>query len=194
MFKRLFTYSLLMMFLLGLSYLVNTSDMLKELSHQRIIDVCLTIFMIVLAISGLWEVAKAVIANKHKLNNLSFKKIALVIVTLFAFVAALAVEIGDMGIRNQSIVYDAKAIALSSNLVKLQLGPEVRLGWPISGAYHFTDISGSADIYVPIIGPKGKGKLHIEGRKNIEGWKIDVLDFKSNDDGQRIWSLDASGQ
>jgi hypothetical protein len=68
-------------------------------------------------------------------------------------------------------------MARASPCVTAVLGSQLEPGWAMQGNIHESSVEGSADLSIPVKGPKGKGDLEVQATKLKGGWRIDSLVF-----------------
>jgi hypothetical protein len=83
----------------------------------------------------------------------------------------------DAEMRNSDAYKQSMNRAQESPCVTSALGSPLRSGWMISGSIEESSIEGSADLSIPVAGPKGKGNLNVRAKKLNGGWNIDSLIF-----------------
>lgn len=77
--------------------------------------------------------------------------------------------------------------------VQQVLGTPIEPGWFVTGSFNESGASGSADLAIPLSGPKGKGKLYVSAKKETGKWTFQSLSVEA-EDGARIDLLeDARG-
>ena len=82
------------------------------------------------------------------------------------------------GMMRQSDVYRMTLRrAQNSPCVNALIGSPLTPGWLISGNEQTSDTSGSADMSIPVRGPKGKGSLDVAAKKQDGVWKINSLNL-----------------
>jgi hypothetical protein len=67
--------------------------------------------------------------------------------------------------------------AQASPCVTNALGSPLKPGWMMEGSITESSIEGSADLTIPVRGPKGKGNLDMRAKKVSGNWRIDSLVF-----------------
>jgi hypothetical protein len=67
--------------------------------------------------------------------------------------------------------------AQASPCVVNALGSALESGWMMTGSLQESSIEGSADLSIPVRGPKGKGNLDVQAKKLSGNWRIDSLVF-----------------
>lgn len=65
--------------------------------------------------------------------------------------------------------------AQSSPCVTNTLGSPLEAGWMMGGSITESSVEGSAELSIPVRGPKGKGNLDVQAKKLNGNWKIDSL-------------------
>jgi hypothetical protein len=114
-------------------------------------------------------------------------------ILLFAgFVAILLTVVGG-AMKSSDAYRHALAEARRSRAVAEALGTPVREGWFTSGDVSVTGPSGSADLVIPVAGPKGKGKLYVVARKSAGLWSYETIVVEVARTGERIDLLAPAG-
>lgn len=67
--------------------------------------------------------------------------------------------------------------AQASPCVASALGSPLEPGWMMEGSISESPAEGSAELSIPVRGPKGKGRLDVEAKKQRGNWRIDSLVF-----------------
>lgn len=67
--------------------------------------------------------------------------------------------------------------AQASPCVTNALGSPLEPGWMMGGSITESSIEGSAELSIPVRGPKGKGSLDVQAKKLNGNWRIDSLVF-----------------
>lgn len=67
--------------------------------------------------------------------------------------------------------------AQASPCITNALGSPLEPGWMMGGSITESSIEGSADLSIPVRGPKGKGSLDVQAKKLNGNWRIDSLVF-----------------
>src|SRR5437870_57824 len=81
-----------------------------------------------------------------------------------------------LGIIKSSDVYkDALSRAKESPAVQAALGMPITDGFLINGGVNVAEGSGSADLSVPLSGPKGSGTLHVVAARSAGKWTFSTL-------------------
>jgi len=95
------------------------------------------------------------------------------------------------GMMKSSDVYQqALARAKASSAVSDALGTPIEPGFFAGGSIETSGPSGSANLSIPIHGPKGKGTIYLEARKSAGRWTFALLAVEIDQTGQRIDLLD----
>ncbi|RNF83705.1 cytochrome c oxidase assembly factor Coa1 family protein [Montanilutibacter psychrotolerans] len=93
---------------------------------------------------------------------------------LVAFALAIVGFVFSM-IKSSDPYRDGLAAARSSPAVEAALGRPIEAGYLVSGNIEVSGASGEAVLSVPLLGPKGKATLTIEGRKRAGRWEYSLL-------------------
>jgi len=93
--------------------------------------------------------------------------IGVVVIGIFAAVFGL--------IKQTSIYKDTVRRAESNPQVIATLGTPIRTGWLVSGSVHTNNNTGSADVRIPIEGPKQKATIHCVATMTNDNWKYTTL-------------------
>ena len=102
-----------------------------------------------------------------------------------AFAAFLVFVI--FGALKQTDVYKtAVARAKSNSQVIAALGQPIEEGWFLSGSTKVNGGSGTADLSIPISGPKGKGTIYAVATKSAGQWNYSKLEVKIDSTGETI--------
>jgi hypothetical protein len=112
------------------------------------------------------------------------------IVTLIALAAVglvVALLLGIMSLLKSSDVYQQAMVkAQEAPAVVESLGKPVKAGWWLSGNISVSGASGSADLAIPISGPKGRGTVYAAATKQAGEWRFKVLEVAIEGQSQRI--------
>lgn len=98
-------------------------------------------------------------------------------------VAFAAIIYFAMGVIKKTDVYaDAFKKAEQSAEVQAALGTPVETGFMFQGNVNITNGAGTADITVPLSGPKGEGTMKVKASKSPGGpWQYSVLEVQLPD-------------
>jgi hypothetical protein len=109
----------------------------------------------------------------------------LIVIVLFIGFGMLLFSF-SFGIFKSSDVYkEALEKAKSNPVVEANLGSPIKEGLFPSGNINYEGSSGSADISIPISGPKGSGTIYAEASKSTCNWRFSRLIFESSQTKQR---------
>ncbi len=88
-----------------------------------------------------------------------------------------AVFIGAItqSLRGSGAVVEAVALAKQSPEVRQALGEPIEAGLMVQGSIQSSGGQGSADVTIPLDGPKADGTLRVEAYKDGETWKFTTL-------------------
>ena len=73
------------------------------------------------------------------------------------------------------------------------LGTPIESGWMMSGTTSESKKSGSAEVTIPIHGPKGKGNLNVEAKKSDGKWSITSMTLDTDSGQKQLVPQPASG-
>jgi hypothetical protein len=173
LFKYALVYGLLMLLLLGVSFILNSSPSLRQVWFYPYLDPIATLCGIVIIVHAIWTVSRKV--RRLPTTSVEGRKRGRIVVIVIGVILLIVVEVTefiDFTIRREKVTGEAITIAGSSPLVQSAIGTTIRLGWPIIGTFKFNDTQGRADFEVPIIGPKGRGALLVTATKESGRWYI----------------------
>jgi hypothetical protein len=95
------------------------------------------------------------------------------------------------GMMKSSDVYKEAVVRTRANpAVVSALGIPLKEGYFISGNINISGPSGTAELAIPVSGPKGNGTVYLEARKSAGEWTFSKLVVKIEQTGQRIDLLD----
>jgi Cytochrome oxidase complex assembly protein 1 len=107
------------------------------------------------------------------------------IVAVVAGIAGIVVLV--FGFMKTSDVYQQALQRASSHEVVIEaLGEPVEAGWYVAGSINVEGSSGTADISIPIAGPKGNATIFAVARKSAGRWTYDVLEVEVQGRTERI--------
>ena len=114
----------------------------------------------------------------------------LTVLLLFAAFIALILTF-VFGMMKHSTAYeDALRIARSNPVLVAAIGTPIQDGYFVSGNISETGPSGSAQLAIPISGPRGAGTLYLEASKAAGKWKFSTLVVELDHSHERIDLLD----
>jgi Cytochrome oxidase complex assembly protein 1/zinc-ribbon domain len=120
------------------------------------------------------------------------------LVALLLFLAVLGVaallgivSLGMSFVRNSDVAEEAIARARSSQAVTQRLGVPIKEARFVSGSINVSPGSGSADLALPISGPKGSGTLYVTARKIAGAWQYSLIQLNVEGSGDKIDVLNA---
>ncbi len=96
-------------------------------------------------------------------------------VALFVFIVML-VALAMMSLRSTGVYREALERARQAPSVQERLGTPIEAGWLTTGSIKISDSSGSADLAIPISGPRGKGTIYAVGQKRQGKWQFQSLE------------------
>ncbi len=78
-------------------------------------------------------------------------------------------------IKSSEVYKEAVLRAKASEEVQAVLGTPIEEGFLVSGNIQVNDLSGQADLAIPISGPKGAATLYVEAEKSAGKWEFSTL-------------------
>jgi hypothetical protein len=99
---------------------------------------------------------------------------AVIAATLSLYFCSLLVAVESM-LRSSEIYQMTLSEARNSSCVTRTLGTPLDPGWMTSGGTKESGTNGSANLSIPLSGPKGKGRLLVEAEKQNGIWQISSL-------------------
>ena len=110
--------------------------------------------------------------------------IGLVVVACIAMVLSV-VGLVMWSIRQSDVYRMAMTKARQNPQVVHTLGTPIDPGWLVSGSMNIENDSGTANLTIPIHGPRQKAKMYLDARKRMGEWTFNSLTVKT-DDGDQI--------
>ena len=96
--------------------------------------------------------------------------------TILAFVMHL--------LRNSDAAKEGLAMAQKSPALVSLLGEPIEIGWLVTGGTQTNGSRTTADISIPLSGPKGSGRLQVAGERNTPApWNFRVVTFTPSTGG-----------
>jgi hypothetical protein len=86
-----------------------------------------------------------------------------------------------------SAVFELAMTRVRSNAVSMEaLGTPINAGFVVSGSIGWNAPPGTADVTIPVSGPRGAGTLHVVGRESAGKWTLTTLQLALTGSGRRI--------
>ena len=77
--------------------------------------------------------------------------------------------------------------AQESAVMRVELGEPITMGWVVSGNIKINNSDGTADVNVPISGPKGSASIHTVGTKQGGGpWSFTKMQATIEASGKQV--------
>jgi len=98
-----------------------------------------------------------------------------------AIVATFGLWIGSLMFAVESMFHSSEIYTMTlkeaqnSPCVAAELGVPLNPGWMTTGGTEESSTEGSANLSIPVHGPKGKGNLELDAEKKSGVWKITSL-------------------
>lgn len=108
------------------------------------------------------------------------------------FIIPLSAEVNEL-MKDSGAFELTMSTAQASPCVSGILGSPLETGWMISGNITESTTDGSADLSIPVKGPKGKGTLDVQANKPKGDWRIESLVFKHGSSRSIIIPSDSNG-
>ena len=89
-------------------------------------------------------------------------------------------------IRSSEVHHQALARAQEDAAVAQALGSPIQTGFWVGGNISVSGPSGTADLAIPLSGPKGQGTLYAEAKKAAGSWEFSTLVLEVQPTGERI--------
>lgn len=115
----------------------------------------------------------------------------LTILAMIAAFVALIVFVVFGAMKSTDIYKTAVARAKASAAVKEALGAPLQVGMFLSGDTKVNGASGTADIAIPISGPKGKGTIYAVATKSAGEWSYETLAVEVAQTQERIQLIES---
>ncbi|HYP27281.1 MAG TPA: cytochrome c oxidase assembly factor Coa1 family protein [Blastocatellia bacterium] len=116
-----------------------------------------------------------------------------VVLIFVAFVAAIIFFVFG-AIKSSDVYQQALAKAKSNAAIARELGEPIEPGWFVSGSIKVSDDSGSANLSIPVSGPRKSGTIHTLATKRQGRWEFATLEMEIEGEGRRINLLTPPGQ
>jgi hypothetical protein len=88
-------------------------------------------------------------------------------------------------LKSSEVYGDALSRARASEEVKTLLGEPIEAGFLVSGKVEVRDSTGTADLSIPVTGPKGSATIHAVATKTAGRWNYSTLEV-ADGSGTRI--------
>jgi hypothetical protein len=105
-------------------------------------------------------------------------KIPLGCVILLGLLATFGISVMTVitsSFRRSEVYKQAMAQAAASPQVREQIGEPITPAWLISGEMHVSGSGGTANMIIPISGPRGRGRIHAVAQKSGGVWRFTWL-------------------
>jgi len=101
-------------------------------------------------------------------------------------IAAFVIVVVFGALKQTDVYQTAVTRAKSNSQVMAALGQPISEGWFLSGNTNVNGGSGTADLTIPISGPKGKGTIYAVATKSAGEWNYSKLVVKIDRSGETI--------
>ena len=106
-------------------------------------------------------------------------------VLLASFVGSILLIV-ETSIQHSDFYPVALVRARENPEVVRKLGQPIQAGWLASGSINISGPSGSADVSIPLHGPKAEGTLYVVAKKSAGRWGFETLKVEVKGESQRI--------
>lgn len=114
------------------------------------------------------------------------------ILALTVFVGGILLIV-ETSFQHSGFYTEALARARADPQVIEKIGQPLQPGWLATGNLNTSGSSGSADVSIPISGPKGKGTIYVEAKKSAGEWTFETLQVEIAGEEHRIDLLKPEG-
>jgi len=109
------------------------------------------------------------------------------IIIVLLVIGAGTLFVGVTSMMKESTPYEAALTAAQSNEQVIEaLGEPIETHGMMRGNISFSNDDGSADMNIPITGPKGDAKLYVVGEKTNGVWTYEKIEVVLNSNGETI--------
>ena len=108
------------------------------------------------------------------------------LVAFGAAVIALVLSIVFGALKSSDVYKQAFEKAARNRTVIAELGEPIKSGWLVGGSISVTGPAGSADIEIPISGPKKSGHIYAVAQKSAGQWTFSRLEVSIQGRADRI--------
>jgi hypothetical protein len=116
-----------------------------------------------------------------------------VLCMIAAFVAAVVLFVFG-AIKSSDVYQEALNKAKSNAAVVRELGEPVEPGWLVSGSIKVSNGSGSANLSIPVSGPRKSGTIYTFATRRQGRWEFATLEVEVEGESKRINLLTSSNQ
>jgi len=110
---------------------------------------------------------------------------AAAILFVFLFIAGIIFLVSRI-MRSSDVYQQGVAVAQHDPQVITALGDPVEAGFFTAGTVSVSGPSGSADLAIPLAGPKGEGVLYVVAEKEAGAWTMSILEVEVEGRAERI--------
>jgi len=99
----------------------------------------------------------------------------LILFLLIGIFGSIVMTIITTSFHNSDVYKQAVAKAVESSQVRDAIGEPIHPGWFVSGQLNVSGGTGSADLLIPISGPRGSGSIRAVATRNRGVWRYTDL-------------------
>lgn len=116
--------------------------------------------------------------ERHPLWKIPFGLLLLVL--LIAIGGTILVSVIMASFRHSDVYKEAMTKASASTQVRERMGEPIHAGWFVSGQLNVSGSTGTANLSIPIAGPRGRGVIRAAASKNGV-WRFSCLQVEIRD-------------
>jgi Cytochrome oxidase complex assembly protein 1 len=110
--------------------------------------------------------------------------LTMIVLSVAFFACIVLIVFGAL--KSTDVYKTAVARAKANPAVVEALGTPIKEGWYLSGKTNVEGPTGTADISIPISGPKGKGTIYATATKSAGRWNYTTLEVEIAKTSERI--------
>ena len=99
------------------------------------------------------------------------------LVLLGGFVAGVMLLVFGM-IKSSDVYQEAIHVTQVNPVARSVLGDPIESGWFVTGSIQTSGPAGTADISVPVSGPKAEGRVYAVAKKSAGRWEFSLLELE----------------
>ena len=108
-----------------------------------------------------------------------------VLLLLAGFVGATLLFVFSL-VKSSDVYREAIRTVQAHPAARRELGDPIESGWFVSGSIQTSGPAGSADVSVPVSGPRGAGRLYAVATKSAGRWEFSTLELEVDDRPGRV--------
>jgi Cytochrome oxidase complex assembly protein 1 len=100
----------------------------------------------------------------------------LILILLIGGFVTVLLTVITTSFHNSDVYKQATSRAIENPQVRAALGEPIQLAWLVSGQLNVNGSTGSANLSIPIYGPRARGTIHAAAYKSGGVWRFSQLD------------------